>query len=1149
MKLGGSIAIAVALSWLSPASAQQPVETTVAAAAAAVESGDYRGALNRLDALPTVAAGDLQLKRRISTVRALALLGEGYYDAALAPAREALDPGDDLSKEDRADGLLLLAKIEMQSSGNAQAKSAALEKALTAAANIDGPAGLRTLRVKDRVALVLSTSQPTEAEAMMRGIISQAEGSAAFPERDRLRFVNTLGIILLRQSRFGPAREAFENARNGRRQLLSQSNPETLESTHNLGVALRRLGETKEADAAFDEALRLRTEVLGADHPDTLTTRTLIVRQLIDKSDFETATNEAQAICAALTARLGESDVRTLEAMGDLATAQFDLGRVSEGVGTYRKAYVLATDTLGETTPEAMNIGHEYAGLLYRAGRYGEALAIFQRVLTATRRKFDDENRDTVATLHSIAVVLSDLGRNEDAIVIYQYVLSVLEKQVPETHPSRLSVLNNLSAAYRAAGRFEDASKVIDDVVRVRTATRGPEAALTLVSRSNQAAILAALKRYPEAIAAHREILSIRTARLGERHQDTLKSLHNLASTLSDAGQTSDARPLFEKVLALRSQILGPRNVDTVTTMRDLALLLERTGAADEAKELYQKIVDAAESLRVEGGLPDTLRRSYFATVAPAYKSLAGLNAKSGNFGQALRAAELSKARTLLEISSTRGLARNILSADERAQLSDLEFRIARLDEQIPTEKDVVTRADMEARRNAFSTKFAEINAALEGKYATYRQTIGSNTVDEGILARLLPSDSALLDIVQTGAGTVVLWATGSGGRGSFVLPDNPNFAATLQAYRAVLAKPGGIDELRYPSKSGATEYLVWKLPDGSFQMRKRQEGPLEGAKIVRDAADIQTSISTWLFASLPKQVLAARRWFICPDGPFSLLPYDSLTLDGRLIGEMHDVSFVQSISMLAVSIGRLKEYSSLPREPMLAVGNSRYQTNSNGPLPTRAIDALRGPRGDPLGKILWPDLPGTGEELAALTRLFDLKPGASLFTRDDASQSTIRRLQSDGSLQHFKHIVFAAHGYLNADVPDLSGIVLSQIGLDASDDGYLRAPELASFDFRSDLVFVSACETGVGKAVSGEGILGLPFALQAGGNAATVLTLWQIVDGTSAEFVARFFSKVKAGASSAAALGETKREFIRGEAGEQGKSPAAWAGFVYYGN
>jgi tetratricopeptide (TPR) repeat protein len=878
MTIRRAFALAVALAFASPGTAwpQQSGETIVSKAANSADKGDYRGALNQLDALAGETALAAPLRQRIYTVRAEALLGEAYYDEAVAPARAAVEQFDSLSKADRADGLLLIARIEVQR-GDSAAASAALERALAAATEADGPVGLRALRVEDRVALVLSTSQPAEAERVIRGVIGRADQLPDPPVRDNLRFLNTLGITLLRQSKFGPAKEAFESARNGRRELLSDRHPETLESTHNLGVALRRLGSVKEADSAFAEAFRIRSEVLGPDHPDTLITRTMIVRQLIDKSDFETAVTEAQAICAALAARVGESNVRTLEAMGDLATAQFDSGRVSEGVQTYRRSYSLATATLGETNPEAMNIGHEYAGLLYRSGRYGEALSIFQRVLTATRKIFDDENRDTIATLHSIAVVLSDLGRNDDAIVTYQYVLSVLDKQVPESHPSRLSVLNNLAAAYRAAGRYEEALKVIDDVVRIRSSVLGPENALTLVSRSNQAAILAALKRYPEAIAAHRDIYSIRTNKLGERHPDTLKSLHNLASTLSEAGMNSEARPLFEKTLALRTEVLGPRNVDTVTTMRDFAMLLEGVGEADEAKRLYLKIVDAAESLRTEGGLPDTLRRSYFATVSPAYKALAGLEAKLGDFDQALRAAELSKARTLLETSTARGVARNILSAGERAELSDLEFRIARFDERIPSLTDVGARADAEAQRNAVSAKFVETNVSLENKYPTYRQATSSSAITAKQATGLLSEDVALLDMVQSGSRTVILWMTGKGEYGSVVLPDNANLPATLEAYRTALAKPDGIDDLRYPQRPGATRYLVWRLSDGSFQMRRLEEGALDGATIVRDIEEIRNGLSVWLLAALPKQVLAAKRWFICPDGPFSLLPFDTL--------------------------------------------------------------------------------------------------------------------------------------------------------------------------------------------------------------------------------------------------------------------------------
>ncbi|SCB55508.1 CHAT domain-containing protein [Bradyrhizobium shewense] len=109
---------------------------------------------------------------------------------------------------------------------------------------------------------------------------------------------------------------------------------------------------------------------------------------------------------------------------------------------------------------------------------------------------------------------------------------------------------------------------------------------------------------------------------------------------------------------------------------------------------------------------------------------------------------------------------------------------------------------------------------------------------------------------------------------------------------------------------------------------------------------------------------------------------------------------------------------------------------------------------------------------------------------------------------QRYRYVVFSRHGYLDQKNPELSGIVLSKTNLGQSEDGYLRASELSAFDFRSDLVFISACETGVGKWVSGEGILGLPFALYPGGNASTILTLWPVLDGSTAELSSDSFAK-----------------------------------------
>lgn len=1123
---------------------QQPVDAGIEQARQLMDRGAYSESLAVLDAFPASAVQQQTNRRSISTIRAEDLLGQGRFAEAAVPAQAALDASAGLSKQDVADTLFLVAKVAV--TGDAS-PTEALERALSAALAADGPDGLRTLRVKDRMALVMSTSRAADAEKVMQEVIAKANLLPGDPERDKLRFGNTLGITLLRQSKFDAGREALALVYKGRVNLLSKSHPETLETEHNLGYALRRLGRAQEADDALAEVLRLRTQILGADHPDTLTTRTLIVRQLIDKSKFDAALTESRAITDLLIGRLGEKNVRTIEAMSDLAGALFNSGYASEAIDTEKRAYSLALEVIGESKPETMNIGHEYAGFLYQSGRHGEALAMYQRILRTTRDQLGDENIDTIATLHNIAAVLSDLGRNDEAIETYRYSLEVLVKTLPETHPSRLSVQNNLSLALRTAGRYAEALETITEVVRLRTTALGPENHLTLLSRSNMGAILAALGRYPEAVDIHRDVYSIRIRKFGETHPETLKSLHNLAATLGDAGQRDEARQLFEKVVAARTQKLGPRNVNTVISLRGLASVLVANGDLEEARSLYRRVVEAAETLRSEGGLSDALRRSFFSTITPAYKSLAVLEAKLGDFEGAMRVAELSKARTLIETSSTRGTARNALPVANRAALSDLEFRIAALDGRIPGTSDVAQRSELEAQRSGLTAEFVALDATLRSKYPLYREAAEFKLANAKDAALLLAEDSVILEFVQGDPDLLLLWIDGNGGRGSVLLPAYANLSTTLEAYRAALAMPDGVAGLRYPPP-GRPRKLIWKLKDGSFRMQAAESGAIEGAKLVSDSEEIRQELSSWLLKALPTEVLTARRWYVSPDGPLALIPLETLRSGEAFLVEKHDISSIQSISLMSFSRDRLKRYEQSKRSPMLAVGDPVY---SVGPLPEKpsaGIDALRGASDGPAARLIWPNLPGAAKELSRLATLFELKVGDSLFSGANASEATVKRLQDEGGLQRYRYVVFSTHGYLDQKNPDLSGIVLSQTNLGQSEDGYLRASELSAFDFRSDLVFISACETGVGKWVAGEGILGLPFALYAGGNASTILTLWPVLDGSTAEFVERFFRKIKDGKLPGVALSETKREFVV-DADKTRRQPAVWAPFVYYGD
>jgi CHAT domain-containing protein len=147
--------------------------------------------------------------------------------------------------------------------------------------------------------------------------------------------------------------------------------------------------------------------------------------------------------------------------------------------------------------------------------------------------------------------------------------------------------------------------------------------------------------------------------------------------------------------------------------------------------------------------------------------------------------------------------------------------------------------------------------------------------------------------------------------------------------------------------------------------------------------------------------------------------------------------------------------------------------------------------------------------------------------------------------LRGYRILHFATHGYLNPQAPALSAIVLSQVATSPRADGYVTAAEWPAYELDTDLIVLSGCETGRGRLVEGEGVMGLPYALFVAGNRNAVLTLWKVADRSGAAFVTRFMQRVASGTAVAQALAATKREFSVHPAYAH---PMHWAGFVHYG-
>ncbi|MEM7714818.1 MAG: CHAT domain-containing protein [Cyanobacteria bacterium P01_A01_bin.68] len=113
-------------------------------------------------------------------------------------------------------------------------------------------------------------------------------------------------------------------------------------------------------------------------------------------------------------------------------------------------------------------------------------------------------------------------------------------------------------------------------------------------------------------------------------------------------------------------------------------------------------------------------------------------------------------------------------------------------------------------------------------------------------------------------------------------------------------------------------------------------------------------------------------------------------------------------------------------------------------------------------------------------------------------------------NLNQYQILHFATHGFVNPDQPELSGIVLSLFNKDAQQiPGHLRLADLFEQDYPAELIVLSACETGLGKNISGEGIVGLTRGLMYAGASRVALSLWKVSDKGTSVLMQEFYKQM----------------------------------------
>jgi CHAT domain-containing protein len=187
--------------------------------------------------------------------------------------------------------------------------------------------------------------------------------------------------------------------------------------------------------------------------------------------------------------------------------------------------------------------------------------------------------------------------------------------------------------------------------------------------------------------------------------------------------------------------------------------------------------------------------------------------------------------------------------------------------------------------------------------------------------------------------------------------------------------------------------------------------------------------------------------------------------------------------------------------------------------------------------------LPASSREAQEIINL--VPPGSSLKAVGfKANRETVTSKQ----LSLYRAVHFATHGILDEVNPERSGVVLSLYDEQGRfhEEGYLRLKDIYDLNLPIDLVVLSACRTGLGKAVKGEGVIGLARGFMYAGTRRVMASLWKVHDDATAELMKRFYQKMlKEGMTPAAALRAAQSSMA---SDSQWRHPYYWAGFILQG-
>ncbi len=1006
----------------------------------------------------------------------------------------------------------------------------------------------------------------TEAEPFYTEALEIRKKTLGADHPEVAQSLHALGLLFQNQAKYAEAERFYRQALDIRTRTLAPDSPELAQSLNNLGLVCQYQGKQAEAEPLYKHALGIRRKSLGPEHPYVATSLSHLADLYRRQGRYAEAEPLYEEVVDIRRKTLGSGHPRVAADLSSLAGICRNQGKYAEAESLHKQALAIRRQQLGSDHLDVARSLNDLGLLYWDQGRYAEAEPLYKEALDIKSKVLGIVDPGTALTLNNLANLYRYQGKYAEAESLCEQALDIREKTLGADHPDLAASLYFLANIYAERGRYREAEHLQNRAIDIWGKALGPDHVFVALSLNDLGNILQKQQRYSEAEPLHRRALVIQENALGSHHPDVATTMNDLARVYVSQSRYAEAEDMFKRALVAKEEALGPDHPYVAVTLESMSELCRHQAEHQNATELAKRACHIRQSNFATNGIVlserDALRyaqcvRRSVDNYLTCYSELA--NPDSATINDAVEVIFSGKGQVSDEMFwRQRALAEETDSATVALaeSLRITKFRLSQLFVQGPAE-------NLEDYRQTVTSlgKLAnEREADLSRRSAGFRNRLSSANLDAAHIGSLLPGKSVLIEYLKYNYHQL-------------------DSDSTIPRYLAVAVSNDGEPAVIRIGDASEIESLVDRY-------RRHMTRVSSFRRLLDEDQRDYEEVSTGLYRRIwqPIEHLAAGKdlILIAPDGALNLISFAGLVdADGvylverstihylscgrDLIRYEHDVGSGSGLFVMgdpdydAPVAVRLSELSA----PHDTSADPAYYVNRNVPTDCR----------EPKRTVLSP-LPATRSEVERVVTSWRQATDEPLCVclRSSASEEKFKAEAPGNRVIHL-----ATHGYFlgNCSKPDLSNIRadsdVSYVGENplllsglffaganlsgeaqegsGAEDGVLTAYEVSALSLAgTDLVVLSACETGLGKVEEGEGVYGLRRAFQMAGARTVISALWPVSDRITAEIIGSMYQRERVAFPEQLRAVQLERiRALRDQ--EKPDHPVTWGAFIAVGD